>query len=167
MLWAFLPVGERPAWVATADFDSDSKLDLIVATTGYFGPGVWLVRGDGSGGFGSPVLVDNSMDYDWVLSADLDGDGRADLLTGTYSTPYPNSVLIRSWLGDGAGHFTPTAFSYSIYIAFLSPPWPTVADFNGDGSMDLVVAGGDVRLSWETAPGASARRPTYLAGNTT
>jgi len=63
--------------------------------------------------------------------ADLNGDGRLDLVTANGSSD-DVSVL----LGDGAGGFGPA----QRFAAGDLPRWVTVADVNRDGIPDLVVA---------------------------
>ena len=68
-----------------------------------------------------------------VVAADLDGDGHVDLVM-------PNSGLdsICILFGDGHGHFTHAR--QSPLVAGPTPFMVAVADLNGDGRPDIVVA---------------------------
>jgi hypothetical protein len=66
-----------PGGISSADFDRDGHLDLAVGS----GPGTALYRGDGTGGFASPVLY-SAVPY----AADVDGDGHPDLLFNNLAT---------------------------------------------------------------------------------
>src|SRR5207245_290577 len=64
---------------------------------------------------------------------DLNGDGRPDLVTGSF--PHSVSVL----LGNGDGTFG----ARTDYDAVYSPISVAIGDLNGDGHLDLAVAGGN------------------------
>ncbi|MES2139912.1 MAG: VCBS repeat-containing protein, partial [Bacteroidota bacterium] len=66
-----------------------------------------------------------------IISADFNGDGKADLATANYSS---NNVSV--WLGNGLGSFgSATNFAGSGYAFSIIS-----ADFNGDGKADLATA---------------------------
>ncbi|GAB6040702.1 FG-GAP repeat domain-containing protein [Endothiovibrio diazotrophicus] len=94
------PVGDDPTRVRFGEFTGDDRLDAIVASTYYVDPGEWgqrvsLLAGDGNGGFSEPQTVAEITAGDFEV-ADLDGDGRLDLVL-------EHGVI----LADPAGGFAP------------------------------------------------------------
>jgi hypothetical protein len=74
--------GAEPISVAVSDFDGDGKLDVAVADFDVGdGEAVSLLLGNGNGTFQPPVESDVPKASDFVLAADLDQDGLADLVT--------------------------------------------------------------------------------------
>ena len=70
-----------------------------------------------------------------IVSADLNGDGKSDLVVAT-----SNSLV--TLLNDGSGRFkTPSVITFTGDTAALTPRTVLAADLNGDGKIDLVVAG--------------------------
>ena len=126
--------GVEPLSITAGDFNGDGILDLAVTNQndGYPNPGtVTILLGKGDGTFkNAPTLTSGSIPYN-VVVADVNGDGKADLVTGNAGS---NSASV--FLGNGDGTFA----------APLSPPVGTnpvgigVGDFNGDGLPDLAAA---------------------------
>jgi len=126
-----LPLLNQPAGdiaIALGDVDGDGHADLAVA--GYDPSEIRVYPGDGTGGFGAPVLLDAGSDSQptAIALADLTGDGHLDIVTANGQS---GSVAV--FVGDGAGGFG---------AALHSPAgaWPAklvVADFDGDGHLDV------------------------------
>ncbi len=114
-----------PLAIAAGDLDQNNTVDLVVA-----GPnGISILRGNGSGGFtpdASPP--DAGPDLRAVAIADVDGDGRLDIVVGS-GQGHSVTVLY----GQASGGFT---VSPSILVdgnvAFL-----VLADFNNDSFLDI------------------------------
>jgi hypothetical protein len=124
--------------IAVADVNGDGKLDVLVAHDHYYGLGVLLGNGDGTFQPAQAYLVDGLTPLSLVVD-DVNGDGIADVLM-TYQyyqmgNKYYGGVGIL--LGKGDGTFQPGRTYYSGGKLADSM---AVADVNGDGNLDLVVA---------------------------
>jgi hypothetical protein len=112
--------------ILVADFDRDGKLDVVVACRDV--DVVMLLRGNGDGSFANapPVTVlDESADA-YVAGADFDGDGRPDLVDGSWegARVVENRNVAGGWMGSNL-------FDYPSGLA--------AADLDGDGRPDLVM----------------------------
>jgi large repetitive protein len=119
------------------DFNHDGKLDIAVATSpAAVGQGPSTVNvflGNGDGTFQVPLKSPVQTGISFLAAGDFNHDGNLDLAGVSYagSGATPVEVL----LGKGDGTFQAPA-TYN--VAALS--WAiTVADFNGDGNLDLAV----------------------------
>ena len=127
-------VEARPYFAGLADFNGDSRLDLVTshAETSL----LTILIGNGTGGFvpaaDSPVDAEN-RGYQ-VRFGDVNLDGHVDLITSG-----GRSVAVL--LGDGRGFFAPAPGSP---FAIGSGAWGlTVADIDSDGDLDIVTANSD------------------------
>jgi hypothetical protein len=137
-----LPSGFHPSVIAAADFTGDGHVD--VALCGASGA-LLLLEGDGRGALGlapqpgSDTLCGEHPDA--IVSGDLDGDGRIDIIVANHATNY---VTVLS--NQGGGRFS------AHRVAVRSTPHPhtvAAADVNGDGRMDLITdSWGDRRILW-------------------
>lgn len=125
--------GSDDGWVTTGDFNGDGKLDLAVSN-GFGGgppvPTVSILLGKGDGTFQPYVDYNTGGQPFSVVSADVNGDGRPDLVMATAA----NSVAVL--IGNGDGTFANSAD----YVGGSVPMSVTAGDFNEDGKLDLAVA---------------------------
>ena len=125
-------VGNGPGAMAVGDFNGDGKTDIAVAN--YADNTVTILLGNGDGTFtqaaGSPISVGVSPDA--MAVGDFRADGKLDLAVANSGS---NTVTLL--LGNGNGTFTQAASSP--FTVGNTPVAIAVADFNGDGRLDLVV----------------------------
>ena len=126
--------GGSPNWdIATADFDEDGDLDLLISTGGVLsGGGISLLRGNGNGTFATASAVSGIGGASQIATADFNNDGHMDFAVASYN----NSTVI-VFLGTGTGAFA----SGVSYNAVSQVTGLVAGDFNGDGIVDLAVGG--------------------------
>ena len=123
---------ETSASVSLGDLDGNGTLDIVLAKGRHWPLHNLLLRNDGKGHFTTENLGDTPDRTYTAALADLDGNGTLDLVV---SNDRPDRKLI--YLNDGKGHF-------HVSSTFGQPDWSTryvtVADLNGDGRPDIIVA---------------------------
>src|SRR5262249_44268820 len=112
--------------VVAADVTGDGRIDILVSDPLDNG-NILLLRGNGDGTFGAPKVVFASFPNTTFAVADLNGDGKQDLIV--------SGAMFYVLLGLGNGTFQP-AVSYD---AGQLPDSIAVEDLNGDGKPDIAV----------------------------
>jgi hypothetical protein len=137
-----LPLGDmNPAQVAAGDFTGDGIGDAVVFTSTSATTHLYLYVGDGAGGFGPPTSIPGTWSPYQILTADVNGDGKLDLVVGQPSSGGPRSIVVLP--GNGAGGFgSPVTTATIDNAADFS-----FGDLNGDGRPDVVVCGGPYAVS--------------------
>jgi hypothetical protein len=127
-----------PVSIAIADVNGDHKPDLVVANGGSNAVGVLLGNGDGTF---QPAVAYGSGEFFpvSVTVADLDRDGKLDIVVANECGPVSCDGSVGVLLGNGDGTFRPVVTYGSGGLYGLSV---AVADVNGDGRPDLLVANG-------------------------
>ena len=120
-----------PAMVAAGDLDGDGDLDLVVP--GRNNEGIAYVVLNDDGAFATPVGIEIGTQCDWVEIADIDNDSHADLVFALRSN---HGRIVILW-GRGNGTFEEERLVLRLQ---REPRCVAVADFNGDGQLDLAAA---------------------------
>lgn len=129
-----------------ADLNHDERADIVAYSTLGGSPGLFVAINDGSGGFGgaTPVALTHGRGLSAIAAGDVDGDGHLDvaalLTTSSHDPSASGFTEIDVALGDGAGAFTAAATT-RYGRTDLTARHMELADMNGDGNLDVVVAG--------------------------
>ncbi len=156
------PVGVGPRALAVADFDGDGRPDLAVASGGSASIDVLIQQADGrfDEAPASPFAA-LGPGPTAIAAADLDGDGKVDLLVADQGRPDAGVNEIDVWLGRGDGTFAPpTPFPVG-----REPLALALADVDGDGALDVAVASGEsatLSVLLGTGDGAFAEPPAAV-----
>jgi chitobiase/beta-hexosaminidase-like protein/VCBS repeat protein/IPT/TIG domain-containing protein len=123
-------VGAQPVQNAVADFNGDGSQDIVVALRS---GAVALIRGDGAGGFQTPVLTALGSQPFGLVAGDLTKNGKLDLVVCDLAV---HKIYVLH--GDGAGNFALQAPQYG-GAADPFPEYMSLGDFGNDGNLDVVV----------------------------
>jgi hypothetical protein len=113
--------------LGVGDFNGDSNVDVIAAsllTTS--GSSIVLLPGNGTATLGAPRTVATAFDLPFALSADMNADGRRDLIVQG-----SGGALVYPGNGDFTFGTPATLTDENVPIEGI------IADFNGDGRRDL------------------------------
>ncbi|NWJ40557.1 MAG: VCBS repeat-containing protein [Geothrix sp.] len=151
--------GIQPVAIRAADVDGDGKLDLLTANFGAAtnpdGQGLSVLIQGAPGTFAAPVHYATAYRAVALAVGDLNGDGKPDIAVACEGLPGdPGAVSV--FLQTPPAAATPGVFLAAVnYRGTWGPMGVAIADMDGDGHPDLVLADGDivVRLNSGTTPG--------------
>ena len=171
------PLSPPPAYdqfnifgLSFADLNGDGKLDVLSQSNGVppvnaaQAPNLYTMLSNGDGTFAAPRMVDTSTTLSLspfpTAFADMNGDGKLDMVLAYSPTTGGNYVTI--FPGQGDGTFGPAS---SVLLDLpLSPPAEvqslTVLDVNFDGHPDVVTGLGAVALA-DGSGGLTASTPLF------
>lgn len=125
--------------VATGDFNGDGIPDVVAGERSNNGaPGILVYLGNGDGTFSPGVNYGDSPNLGYVAVADLNGDGRLDIVATDDA-----AGVVQVFMGNGDGTFTPGAAYPTDTSGNPGPLDVVVGDFNHDGKLDLAIANGN------------------------
>ncbi|MBB3979399.1 Ca2+-binding RTX toxin-like protein [Rhizobium azooxidifex] len=115
------------------DANGDGHLDLVL--NGRNAETITVLLNQGDGTFGTPTTIENG--YYWhMFEADIEGDGRQDILVAKWNEDYSSQTL--GYLknnGDGTfGEFQELSSGFNNVLDIAS------VDFDGDGDLDMLAA---------------------------
>ena len=138
--------GGSPSYsVVVADVNGDGKPDIVVgscapnpSTCGSADGVVSILLGNGDGTFQSARTFDAGAPHSAAVSvADLNGDGKPDVIVANYFGESNGDGTVAVLLGNGDGTFLPAVLYDS---GAQNANDVKAADVNGDGVPDLLVA---------------------------
>ncbi|MBZ5616263.1 MAG: FG-GAP-like repeat-containing protein [Acidobacteriia bacterium] len=146
-----------PSAVAVGNLTSDNKPELVVSS--YYDGTAWVLLNKGSGVFVVSGVYSSDLYPMAIALADFNGDKKLDFVAGNSNGQFATIAL-----GNGDGtfqdspHYNESGGMWTNGIA--------VADFNLDGSLDIVQAGGGTGVGLSLmlgTPNGVFKAPTFIA----
>jgi hypothetical protein len=165
--WGFAAGNGNNLGVAAADCDGDGTVAVYVANDGVAGD-LWRrvggrFRNDGSAsgtGYNGAGATQAGMGVDW---GDFDNDGRLDLVVSTFQDE-PTALYHNE--GSGLFRFASTTAGIAVRTRQSLGFGVILADFDGDGWLDLFTANGHVQDTIaQIRPPLTYRQPSLCLRN--
>lgn len=119
------PDGDDPLFLATADLNGDTLLDVVSASYNDGTLAVFFNSAQSPGSFSSPLIL-QSPGASQIAIGDLNGDGLPDLVSADFGV----SLFIQT---------SPGAFATPISLYSGGANWVAIGDLNGDGAPDIAL----------------------------
>jgi hypothetical protein len=133
---ATIPISGGLQSVAVGDFNRDGKADLAVVN--FLSDTLTILLGNGNGTFKEVASKPQTgIEPLSIAVGDFNGDGIPDLAVTNQNNGAPDPGTVTILIGRGNGTFRPAPISP---MTGANPESVAVADFNGDGDLDLAVA---------------------------
>src|SRR5437588_12911800 len=121
-------MGGEPDGVSVRDLNGDGHQDLAIAN---FYNGISILLGAGDGTFQAATNLATTWSPASVQMADFNGDGKLDIVEGSYGV---GTVAV--FIGNGDGSF----INGHVYSTPSTVGGIAIGDLNGDGIKDIVAA---------------------------
>ncbi len=147
------PTGNQATSSVSAEFNGDGNPDLAITSSN--DANVAILLGNGTGGFGSPTILNGEVAPQASAVGDFNGDGMLDLAVANYP-----SENVSIFAGDGNGGFSAaTNFNAGVNGVSLA-----AGDFDRDGKLDLAVAiNNKIAILRNTFNGTPGSIPSFSA----
>jgi hypothetical protein len=165
--------------LAPGDFNNTGTIGLAIATnsfnttfSSYTSPGsLYVLAGYSNGSF--HVVSQKALPAyaSSLITADLNGDHRSDILYTTFGNGNATQQLTLTVALSVTGNYGFSSTNYSIAAPLIGTNGALITgDFNRDGKMDVAIPGmfqsaGDLALLLGSGGGALSNSPSYYQGN--
>jgi hypothetical protein len=151
-------VGFNPFFFASGDLNGDGVPDIVVANSNQLSVSVLINNGNGT-------FVRQTDLYTGqvgpVAIADVNRDGKGDLIEANWNQNVPPTVRVS--LGNGDGTFrAPVFYENGFFSGDL-----IVADVDKDGNLDIVSSGGTISILFGNGDGTFRTHMDFFTGSDT
>lgn len=152
-------------FILAADVDGDGLSDVIMPGMTEVIPGsIVILHGQADGTLSAPESITVPVTPDVAVVGDVDGNGTLDLVSISSNAAASGTTTVNVLLGDGHGNFQLSGAQQT--LNGYGPSSPFLADLEGDGQPDLILAtldvSGTTRLVWLKNTGGAFGPATTL-----